>query len=301
MPLAGRCVGGAICIAVTFVLAHMLARSSLLLSRTPSCAQVTVYVISCENAPRRRRANAKRLLAHSPFPAQLVPCTNRTPAAAQFSGISGIEARLMSSHVRSLSVWLRDREVTTKATATATAASVGGAASGEECLLVLEDDAVVNWPAVKRILREMDRLRDAWDIVSLFDDAGDKYDSPRGRLFYTDAAVRFGCLHRILAGKQYTAGLIYSGAAVRAVLARASSQQWRYPYDIWLGQMNGSPFRRPAHPLRILRSGCKPAALLHGRLPSTLAWERDAFQLARVNASTGSDLRQSAHLQERRL
>lgn len=260
-------------ILATFVLVHMFARSSLLLPRT-SCTQVTVYVISCENAPAARRANGERLLRKSPFPARLVPCTNHTPEAAQFRGMSGVEARLMSSHVRSLSIWSRDRELTTRATA-------GEPASEERCLLVLEDDAVVNWAAVRRILREIERLRDAWDIVSLFDGAGDKYDSPLGRLYYTDAALRFGCLHRILAGKQYTVGLIYSGAAARAVLDRATSQPWRAPYDMWLGQMNGSPFRRPLHALRIMRSGCKPAALHHGRFRSTLARERNALLRAR--------------------
>ena len=101
-------------------------------------------------------------------------------------------------------------------------------------LAAFEDDAVVDWEAMRRVQNEMSHLREHWDLISLFDFS--YYDRGLGRYYYTDRALRFGCIHRILPGKGFTVGTIYSRAGARRVL-QGTVGQW--DRAVVLGEASG--------------------------------------------------------------
>lgn len=273
--------------AVMFLLVHSFARGSLLFHRNAPCS-LRVAVLSCKGAPHNRTSNAHDLVAKSPYAAQVVRCS-RTPAPHQYAGIATAEANLFASHLHILSTgfssWTSPRA--SKQNQTVATGAMDAKPAAQRCLLILEDDVLVDWAAIRRVVDEANRLRDPWHLISLYDGPPGKYDSLAGRLCYTnerctDALLRFGCIHRLMAHKAYTGGIIYTEAAARQILSRAASEQWRVPFDIWLGTLNGSPFHRPERSLRIMRSGCTPQPLDHGQFSSTLAAARDAFHQNRT-------------------
>ncbi|KAL1499121.1 hypothetical protein AB1Y20_013633 [Prymnesium parvum] len=252
--------------AAAFYALHACARHSLLLLAPPSCSRLELFVLSCPPGTRghsaARHANAIALVRSSPLPSRLVPCRNETPPAARWRGPSEPEARLADSELHVLRLAL----------------------ASEACgFLVLEDDALVDWAVVRRVVEEMAALREHWDVISVYDPS--YYDRGLGRYYYTDRALRFGCLHRILAGKAFTVGMIYSRVGAARVL-QAMAGTWTLQYDLMLGQVNGLPLQRlrdftgvaidPAVPstrvpwLRILRWGCEPPAVLHDHFKSTI-------------------------------
>ena len=141
--------------------------------------------------------------------------------------------------------------------------------------------------AVQRAVRATNWLREPWDLVSLYDRP--LYDEGWGRYYYTDRLLRFGCLHRILAGKANSAAILFSRAGASRVVGYSSSTAWRPGgWDLWLGELNGEPLSRLADAipstgrqwLRVLRWGCTPAAVQHGSFTSTLDAERAAYRPA---------------------
>ncbi|KAL3916307.1 MAG: hypothetical protein SGPRY_006878, partial [Prymnesium sp.] len=261
----------AVCV---ILLLHALARDSVLILQPPPCFQLHVVVLSCPPGSKHghsslRYANAQRIVRSSPYPASLIPCRNETPPRAKWKGLTMLEARLVDSHTQALKVTLES-----------TSEKVCG-------LVVFEDDALVDWEVLSRVTGELARLREHWDMISLHD--FDYFDRGLSRFYYTDRAVRFGCLHRILAGKSFSVGMIYSREAARRIL-RATEGTWDRQYDAMLGRLNGLPLDRLRHmsgvaldPLvpstfgpwvRILRWGCQPPVIRHGLFSSTIGHDK---------------------------
>ena len=129
------------------------------------------------------------------------------------------------------------------------------------CILVLEDDAVVDWSVVARVVAESAALGEPWDVLNLHNK---RWEGARS-WWMTDRAFRLGCVHRAIhsAGNAYTVGLLYSKRGAEAV-ARAAQAEWEQPYDLFLGELSQRRL------LRIFWWGCASRPLRHETFASTL-------------------------------
>ena len=285
MPECSWDRGKLACTAVlaVIVIVHLYARDSWLLLHDDEPCQPTVLIITCEAAPSERRANVQAIKSASPWPVEIMLCETASVPRDHPASLHGKRsAQLFAAHTKALTTALLKTESHEK----------GHARRGESgghggCFLVLEDDAVVDWPTVQRAVRATNWLREPWDLVSLYDRP--LYDEGWGRYYYTDRLLRFGCLHRILAGKANSAAILFSRAGASRVVGYSSSTAWRPGgWDLWLGELNGEPLSRLADAipstgrqwLRVLRWGCTPAAVQHGSFTSTLDAERAAYRPA---------------------
>lgn len=278
-----------------FFVAHLYIRDSMLLLHADAPCTPHVVVVTCQAAPKARKANVQAIVQNSPWqPVDVMICENATyPSHEARPTTDGVRrkrdgmwpkaAQLMAAHVTGLTKWLVQSEDADDTFGHTTARGDPGRRGG--CVLMLEDDAVVDWPTVQRSVRESNRLREAWDIISLYD-LPSKYDEGWGRYYLTDRVFRLGCVHRLLAGKAHSAALLFSRNGASRVVGYANTAMWSHGgWDIWLGALNGEPRTRMADLLpgtgrqwlRVLRWGCTPAAVQHGLIASTLQAERSAI------------------------
>ena len=122
------------------------------LAQIPRCERPRVFVISCRNALQDRAVNAKNLIDASPYPAELLPCVDAPGGAitsSPHSQLDKAERSLFQSHVRAIAVGLEQL------------------GDDDGCILVLEDDAVVDWSVVARVVNESRSLGEPWDVLNL--------------------------------------------------------------------------------------------------------------------------------------
>ena len=217
------------------------------LAQIPRCERPHVKVISCPNAPRDRAANAQRLISSSPYPAELVPCVDAPGgaiASSPHSQLNKAERSLFQSHLHAIASGLQQL------------------GDDDGCLLVLEDDAVVDWSVIARVVEGTATLGEPWDVMNLHNK---RWEGARS-WWMTDRAFRLGCVHRAIhsAGNAYTVGLLYSKRGAESI-ARAAQAEWEQPYDMFLGDLS---MRRL---LRIMWWGCASRPLRHETFGSTFA------------------------------
>ena len=217
------------------------------LAQVPRCERPRVFVISCANAVRDRATNAKNLIDASPYPAELLPCVDAPGGAitsSPHSQLDKAERSLFQSHLRAIAVGLEQL------------------GDDDGCILVLEDDAVVDWSVVARVVAESAALGEPWDVLNLHNK---RWEGARS-WWMTDRAFRLGCVHRAIhsAGNAYTVGLLYSKRGAESI-ARAAQAEWEQPYDMFLGDLS---MRRL---LRIMWWGCASRPLRHETFGSTFA------------------------------
>ena len=148
------------------------------LAQIPRCERPHVKVISCPNAPRDRAANAQRLISSSPYPAELVPCVDAPGgaiASSPHSQLNKAERSLFQSHLHAIASGLQQL------------------GDDDGCLLVLEDDAVVDWSVIARVVEGTATLGEPWDVMNLHNK---RWEGARS-WWMTDRAFR-GCASRPL-------------------------------------------------------------------------------------------------------
>ena len=222
------------------------------LAQIPRCERPHVKVISCPNAPRDRAANAQRLISSSPYPAELVPCVDAPGGAitsSPHSQLDKAERSLFQSHLRAIAVGLEQL-------------------GDDDGLLVLEDDAVVDWSVIARVVEGTATLGEPWDVMNLHN----KVEGARS-WWMTDRAFRLGCVHRAIhaAGMAYAVGLLYSKRGAEAA-ARAAQAEWEQPYDLFLGELSQRRLLRIFWALRVAASAPRDLRVDTGTRINATRW-----------------------------